>query len=174
MITIQRCTCGFKGQNGGECQTFWLVGIGVFVQGSGFTQEEAQRIADALNGNPIADPPDADDHTVTFRELLLTQQDLQVEMGDPTGHGEPSIKENLFQAIVEVVEALREINFKPWSRKKVVVDKQKLATEITDVFQFLANAANSGGISPEDLSRALHAKWAVNYQRIQDGEATSR
>lgn len=49
MITIEQCCCGFKGRDGTGCKTYWLVGIGHFCQGSGFTKEEAQRIADALN-----------------------------------------------------------------------------------------------------------------------------
>jgi hypothetical protein len=42
MIKIQKCLCG-------RCNDYWLVGIGSFVQGSGFTQREAQKIADLLN-----------------------------------------------------------------------------------------------------------------------------
>lgn len=44
MITIEPCSCGHK-----SCRYYWLVGIGSFVQGSGFTQEQAQNIADLLN-----------------------------------------------------------------------------------------------------------------------------
>lgn len=45
-ITIEQCCCPYE-----HCSDYWLVGIGKFVQGSGFTQEEAQRIADLLNGD---------------------------------------------------------------------------------------------------------------------------
>lgn len=45
MITIEQCPCPFDG-----CPDYHLVGIGKFVQGSGFTKEEAQQIADLLNG----------------------------------------------------------------------------------------------------------------------------
>lgn len=44
-ITIQKCSCGDK-----NCQDYWLVGIGKFVQGSGFTKEEAELIANLLRG----------------------------------------------------------------------------------------------------------------------------
>lgn len=106
-------------------------------------------------------------------ELLRTQEKLQAAMGHPTGHGEPGCKENLLQAVVEIVEALREINFKPWKTKLIEVDKQKLATELTDVLQFWANAANAMGITADDLTEALRAKWKVNYERIKNNEATS-
>lgn len=44
-ITTERCMCGHA-----SCKDTWLVGIGKFVQGSGFTPEEAERIVKALNG----------------------------------------------------------------------------------------------------------------------------
>jgi hypothetical protein len=50
-VRIKSCTCGQRG-----CSDYWLVGIGKFVQGSGFTYAEAQRIADLLNnGSTNAD-----------------------------------------------------------------------------------------------------------------------
>jgi len=102
-------------------------------------------------------------------ELLETQRKLQARMGNPTGLGEPGVKENLLHAIVETVEALREINFKPWKAKTFEVDRKKLATELTDVLQFWANAALAMDITPEELTEALRAKWQVNHQRIDDG-----
>ena len=49
-ITIERCNCN-------KCSDYWLVGIGKFLQGSGFTKENAQLIANLLNkhyeDNPI-------------------------------------------------------------------------------------------------------------------------
>lgn len=111
--------------------------------------------------------------SVDFNELLLTQQLLQDAMGHPTGHGEAGCKENLLQAIVEVVEAMREINFKPWKVNPIVVDRLKLATELTDILQFWANAANAMGLTADDLTEALRAKWVVNHERIKNNEATS-
>lgn len=43
-ITIEPCCCGYP-----TCKDYWLVGVGKFVQGSGFDKEEAQHIADLLN-----------------------------------------------------------------------------------------------------------------------------
>lgn len=37
----EKCRCG-------HCNDWWLTGIGKFVQGSGFTEEEADRIINAL------------------------------------------------------------------------------------------------------------------------------
>lgn len=51
VITVERCRCGFKNDSGElACSTYWLVGVGHFVQGSGFTKEEAERVAAILNG----------------------------------------------------------------------------------------------------------------------------
>ena len=94
-------------------------------------------------------------------------------MGNPTGYGEAGLKENLLQAIVEVVEALRETNFKPWKAKRIEVDRVKLATELTDILQFWANAALAMDLKPDELSGALRAKWLVNRERINQKEVTS-
>lgn len=55
MITIEQCKCGFKGRNGQGCKDYWLVGVGKFCQGSGFTRDEAQNIANLLNAQAEAD-----------------------------------------------------------------------------------------------------------------------
>jgi dimeric dUTPase (all-alpha-NTP-PPase superfamily) len=103
-------------------------------------------------------------------ELLETQRALQARMGNPTGTGEAGLKENVLHAIVELTEVLREINFKPWKISRVEVDRVKLATELTDVLQFWANAALAMGLTPDELTQALRAKWGVNHQRIDDGD----
>lgn len=158
MIAVERCPCG---QNG--CRDFHLAGIGKFVQGSGFTEADAIKLAKMLNGEGV----------LNLTELLETQKKLQASMGNPTGFGEAGFKENLLQAVVEVTEALRETNFKPWKTKKITVDRVKLATELTDILQFWANASLAMGLTPEELSKALRDKWQVNQQRIKDHEVTS-
>lgn len=42
MITVEKCPCG-------RCSDYHLVGVGHFVEGSGFTKEEAENIAELLN-----------------------------------------------------------------------------------------------------------------------------
>jgi hypothetical protein len=44
MITIEQCKCPYE-----NCRDWWLVGAGHFVQGSGFTKEQAAWIAALLN-----------------------------------------------------------------------------------------------------------------------------
>lgn len=105
-----------------------------------------------------------------FKEMFNAQRTLQSSMGWPNGHGEAGCKENLLHAIVEIVEALNETNFKNWKKQKLIVNRIKLATELTDIFQFLTNAALAMDLTAEDLTLALRAKWDVNQQRIDDGE----
>lgn len=113
-------------------------------------------------------------NVLDLTELMRTQKELQHRMGDPTGSGEAGCKENLLHAIVELVEAMREINFKPWKAAQKPVDRKALATELTDVLQFWANAANAMELTPEELTEALRSKWIVNVQRIQVGEVKAR
>lgn len=101
-------------------------------------------------------------------ELFNTQYRLQERLGWPNGHGEAGLKENLLHAMIEAVEALRETNYKPHSKNRRVVDQQALATELTDILQFWANAAIAMGLMPEALTAALRAKWQVNYQRADE------
>lgn len=110
--------------------------------------------------------------SIDLGELLATQAGLQEAMGWPGGTGEWGAKENLLHAMVEVTEALRELNFKPWKPARPV-DLVRFATEITDVLQFLANAANAVGLTQDDLSMALRAKWQENRRRLQAGEVLS-
>lgn len=45
-ITIEKCKCGND-----FCKDYWLVGIGDFVQGSGFSKAEAEYIVELINGD---------------------------------------------------------------------------------------------------------------------------
>jgi NTP pyrophosphatase (non-canonical NTP hydrolase) len=156
MITIEKCPCGYKG-----CSDYHLVGIGTFVQGSGFTKREAETIANLLNRKT---------EVLDLAELIGTQARLQARMGEPTGTGEAGVKESLLHVMVETVEALREINFKPWKTTRFEVNREALATELTDILQFWANAAIAMGFTAEELTAALRGKWNVNHQRIDDGD----
>jgi hypothetical protein len=110
---------------------------------------------------------------ITFLEVMKTQRLLQARMGNPTGFGEAGVKENLLHVMIEAVEAMREINFKPWKTAVHEVDRHKLATELTDILQFWANAALAFGLTAEELEDALRRKWQVNLDRIAAHEVKS-
>ncbi|MGQ7794457.1 hypothetical protein ACUN0C_18785 [Faunimonas sp. B44] len=81
-IGYEKCPCGHRG-----CSKYFLTGIGDFVQGSGFTLEEAERIVSALNAvdallafaedqaarmnaAPDPRPPSGDDWNDLFAEVM--------------------------------------------------------------------------------------------------------
>lgn len=115
-----------------------------------------------------------------FEELMITQMSLQNAMGWPGGRGIEGFRTSILAANVEMVEALSELPWKPWKNyphtvEEVMLDDEMrkiIATEITDVFQFLANAALSIGLTHFELSAALRDKWVVNRTRINKGETT--
>jgi hypothetical protein len=83
MITVQRCPCGYK-----NCSTFHLVGIGNFTQGSGFTEEEARRIAALLNADeqiPQVDPicRVINNNQVGWTNIVETAPNITLEVGAP-------------------------------------------------------------------------------------------
>jgi hypothetical protein len=45
-ITVRQCPCGHS-----HCRKYWLEGFGDFVQGSGFTEQQAHWLAFLLNHN---------------------------------------------------------------------------------------------------------------------------
>jgi len=101
--------------------------------------------------------------------VLSKQKALQKSMEHPMGHGEAAIKENAFAAIVEWTEVLAEINWKPWRKKRHLVNKLALAAELTDVLQFWANAVNEAGLTAADVAEALELKWKLNEERAKNG-----
>lgn len=113
--------------------------------------------------------------TVSFGELLKTQYDLQERMGWPTGNGIPGFKENMLAAHGEISEAVNEI---PWKNWKPVgykeVDRDALATELTDILQFVANAALCMDLTACELSGSLRRKWMENDRRIRDREVVNK
>ncbi len=90
-------------------------------------------------------------------------------MGNPLGMGEAGFKEAILALIVESTEALCETNWKPWKKTHKEVNRQSLATEMTDILQFWVNAALTMELTPEILEQALRGKWKINKQRIKDG-----
>jgi len=104
-----------------------------------------------------------------IKEILDTQQQLQIKMGDPCGQGESGVKENILALIAEAVETLEETNWKPWKKDKKPVDRARLLGEMTDILQFWANMVLAAGFDNEDVEQSLRAKWEINHKRIDDG-----
>jgi len=90
MIKIEQCKCGYP-----NCSDYHLVGIGRFCQGSGFTKEDAQRIADLLNKSESG--PD----------INPGEEDTEVES---VPRGTPFVLEKKFASIKDLNDWLRCIN----------------------------------------------------------------
>lgn len=101
--------------------------------------------------------------------ILDEQHALQDALGNVMGEGEVAIKENVLALMVEAGEVLGEINWKPWSRVRREVDRDKLLKELVDVLQFWANIVNAAGFDEEAIVKAYREKLAINYRRIVDG-----
>lgn len=116
------------------------------------------------------------DTTMTLRKIFLEQALLLEKMGFPGGLSQEGAHKQLTAALVECVEALNETNWKVWKPnylEPLSVEQQKaFATELTDIIQFVVNAAIYMGYTADDLDEALRAKLLVNYSRIANGEVT--
>lgn len=111
---------------------------------------------------------------MTLNQILKEQRLLLASMGYPGGKfGEEAAKGHLLAAIHECTEAMNELNWKPWKRVKKKVSHEKLATELMDIIQFVANAAIVMDIDAKTLESALKTKLVENFDRIKRGEVTS-
>ena len=70
--------------------------------------------------------------------------------------------------IDEVMEALRNTPWKPWS-KRVSWDWDELYGELVDVFTFFVELCLLSGLSPEELEKAYLKKAEVNKERQESG-----
>jgi hypothetical protein len=91
MVGKEPCPCG-------RCHDWHLTGIGKFVQGSGFTEEEADRIIAALNA--AANQPLSDSVKARAREIL----NRHTEYMDGLARGQVTMKTS--NALAAVEEAL--------------------------------------------------------------------
>lgn len=133
--------------------------------------EFPQGIISASDGSFVPDVRVQD----LFLEVLMEEQArLQSRLGlvdfgpllqklTPT---DVTVAYNLLALIVEAVEVLQEINWKPWKwRKPRVVNRAALLSELVDITQFWANIVNTIGFTPEEIKAAYREKLVINYQR---------
>lgn len=116
--------------------------------------------------------------SIEIGEIMYQQAKLMRSMGwpagEPTAEGnQEAAKAHLLATMVECTEALGELNWKPWKNYTTEVDKEKFATELMDIMQFVCNAALVMNIDDYDLEQAIRNKWKENYRRIDEGEVTS-
>ena len=120
---------------------------------------------------------EAPDTTMTFKEFFEAQNELMLRMGWPGGVDQEGFRNHILAATSELVEALHETNWKPWKPNYLEPlapgQRENLKTELTDIMQFIINAALCMGYTAEDLSDGLRSKLRVNHERVDNGETTN-
>lgn len=71
-------------------------------------------------------------------------------------------------AVDELMEALHEVPWKPWSRKESW-DRENLGEELADVFTFLVQLCCIVGIDAEELEERYWQKSHINVDRQESG-----
>jgi hypothetical protein len=79
------------------------------------------------------------------------------------------IEWNTLALFAEVGEALREVDWKPWSKGLGRVNRDALVEELVDCMHFIGNILTAVGVSDEELWKAYQAKQQVNFDRVRDG-----
>lgn len=116
------------------------------------------------------------ERTVSFEEFFKAQYELLEKMGWPGGKNQEGAHKQLTAAMVEIVEALSETNWKVWKPNYLQPlseeQRSKLKTELTDIMQFVINTAIYMDFTAQDLSDGLRAKLKINHERTNNGETT--
>jgi hypothetical protein len=83
------------------------------------------------------------------------------------------MRSTAFALIAEVVEAMDETHWKPWSTRPdgegVVANRQRFVGELADVYIFFMNLMLCGDITTTELSEAVGKKQEKNLQRWLNG-----
>jgi len=83
---------------------------------------------------------------------------------------EKEIKEACLALIVEAVEILSEINWKPWKRKRKKINEGALKEEIIDALHFLLEIMVLLKMNSKEVMKQYLGKREVNLKRIKGGE----
>lgn len=87
----------------------------------------------------------------------------------PPVERERLIKECCLADIVESVELLNEVNWKPWKRTKKPLDLEQARFEVVDKLCFLLEMAMALGMDAETLFQYHSRKVEINHERQTDG-----
>lgn len=76
---------------------------------------------------------------------------------------------NFLAASDELHEALREVDWKPWSKGRGRVNADGVLEEVVDLMHFLANILCAVGVSEDELWDAYRTKQEENFRRVREG-----
>lgn len=114
-----------------------------------------------------------------FARMLQRQDDLQafllaarVQELEPDKLAE-FIRSTGFALIAEVVEAVDETHWKPWSvrpdAEPMITNRQRFIGELADVYIFFMNLMLCGDVTTTELAEAVESKQEKNLQRWLKG-----
>lgn len=112
-----------------------------------------------------------------FDEWISSTRQLQVEAfgldydeleSDPEALAS-YMTTNHLAAVDELMEMLREVGWKPWSKTRGWVRKQHLTEEIVDLLHFVANIAAAAGIDGDEIAQEYERKQNENRRRMATG-----
>jgi len=72
-------------------------------------------------------------------------------------------------AVKELGEALDEVGWKPWGKRRGWIDRDAFITELVDAVHFIGNMAVAAGCTDEEWERRYRAKRTINQERQRDG-----
>jgi dimeric dUTPase (all-alpha-NTP-PPase superfamily) len=112
-----------------------------------------------------------------LEEMLRLQEQLQVRhlFGLKPGdlrHAERAeyIRAMILATTDELHEALREVAWKPWSKRPVgEMNRQNFVDELVDAWHFFMNLMLVGEITADEFFTAYLRKNNINHGRIDDG-----
>lgn len=108
-----------------------------------------------------------------FNDWLASTQELQrMSFGtDPAtlegGDAAEYIRWNSLAAVDELMEALHEVDWKPWTvTEDGIRNRDDFAEELVDAMHFIANMLVCAGVTDEELSEIYRGKQQKNRDRM--------
>lgn len=109
-----------------------------------------------------------------LQTLLHTQKLVSGMVNDALPHGDQKptrdqVRTYFLATIVEMVELMNELNWKPWKRSEKEVNVEKVADEFADILAFMGvilNYLKAEGIDVYTLAAQYGRKSKVNIDRF--------
>jgi len=100
-------------------------------------------------------------------DIFIKQKMFQDKVGSDV-HSISFIKDMTLAAIDELLEALREVSWKPWSKKKFF-HSTEFKEELVDVLHFFVNLCLAADMSADELYKRYLQKNKINHKRQDEG-----
>lgn len=105
--------------------------------------------------------------------MFSKQLELQSKIQTPLFGSQDYINAMTLALIEELIEAKRETNSKPWSKKYGLpltsIQQQKFKEELIDAWHFMINLSLAAGLTPEEIELMYNEKNKINHDRQKEG-----